>query len=202
MRPLTPFDYTRPVLRTIEDAALMPGDLAQFRGRGLIASWIRWVTMGVHTHSGIVTRNGVGPDLLEIREFIGGRRIPLSAAVDRAPGRIDIFRPREAFDLNTLGTVRVMRTITARDYGYWGIARLALYRLPFVWRLCRISTRDVIEGKGDNAPFCSQAVAIAYRLGGGVDPVPRKPDHLVTPADLTSSLLFDYHCTLIPDVAS
>lgn len=198
MRPLTPFDWRRPTLRSIEDAALIPGDLVQFRGRGLVASWIRWVTMGVHTHSGIVTRNGTGPDLLEIREFIGGRRIPISAAVAQAPGRIDVFRPREAFNVNTLGVVRVMREITAKEYGYWGIARLALQRVPIVWRLCRVSTSDVMDRRKDRAPFCSHAVAIAYHLGGGVDPCPRKPDHLVTPADLTWSLLFDYHCTLVP----
>jgi site-specific DNA-methyltransferase (adenine-specific) len=103
---------------------------------------IRWATHGVHSHSGMITINGNGPDLMEVREFIGGRRIPLSAAVADAPGRIDIFRPREEFNPNQIGATRLMREITARRYGYWGIARLALQRVPFLWRFCKVDTRD------------------------------------------------------------
>lgn len=192
------FDVARPYLLPIGRAELRSGDLAQFRGRGLVSSWIRWATHGVHSHSGMVRVDTEGNvDLLEVREFIGGRAIPLEAAVERAPGRIDIFRPRVDRwpEYSVARAVEMMRIITSRRYGYLGVTRLALQRIPFVWRLFPIETRDVIDGRSSQAPFCSHAVAIACRAGG-VDPVPRKPDYLVTPADLTWSLLFDYVCTL------
>lgn len=200
MRRLTPFDLRKPILRSIDSADLRSGDVAQFRGVGLIASWIRYATHGVHSHSGMIRvdcDNNV--DLLEVREFIGGRAIPLGAAVANAPGRIDVFRPRRDRwpEYSTARAVDMMRLVTSRRYGYWGVARLALQRIPFLWRFFPIDTRDVIDGRTMQAPFCSHAVAIACRAGG-VDPVPRKPDYLVTPADLTWSLLFDYVCTLTP----
>lgn len=179
---------------------LRNGDIAQFRGRGLISSWIRWATQGVHTHSGMVRINCDGrADLLEVRELKGGRAVPLLSQVMQHPGRIDIFRPRVGlFQYDRDEAVELMRKITAKPYGYLGIARLLAQRLPVVWRFARIETRDVINEHDNRLPFCSHAVATACRVGGGIDPVPRKPDAQVTPADLTRSLLFDYVCTLVP----
>jgi hypothetical protein len=133
---------------------------------------------------------------LEVREFVGGRAVPLLGHVMKYNGRIDVFRPRaDLFEYDCAGAVDVMRDLTSRPYGYRGIARLAIQRVPILWRSVRLTTRDVMDG-APQAPFCSHAVCHACREGGGVDPVPRKPDDLVTPADLTWSLLFDYVCTL------
>jgi len=197
---MTPFDVHRPRLLAFAFAELANGDIAQFRGRGLIASWIRWATHGVHSHSGMIRVSDSGElDLLEVREFIGGRAVPLLDQVERYPGRIDVFRPRlHVFhQYSTEDAVWMMRRITSQKYGYAGVLRLALQRLPILWRLASVETRDVLHSGRKKAPFCSHAVAIACR-SGGVDPVPRKPDHLVTPADLTNSLLFDYVGTLVP----
>lgn len=196
---MRPFDVARPRIREFDRAQLRNGDIAQFRGRGLVSSWIRWATHGVHSHSGMVRVTEAGEiDLLEVREFIGGRAVPLLDQVEAFPGRIDIFRPRsELFPYCSGKAVEMMRRITSQRYGYLGILRLALQRIPFVWRCFQIETRDVLDEVKAKAPFCSHAVAIACRAGG-VDPVPRKPDYLVTPADLTCSLLFDYHATLVP----
>lgn len=183
-----------------QDADLQHGDILQYRGSSLISSWIRYVTGGVHTHSAMLRIDRLGrADVLEIREFIGGRAVPLLGHVVQCPGQIDVFRPRlEIFPhYDTEAAVGVMRDLTARSYGYRGIARLALQRVPFLWRLVRLSTDDLTDRtRPPSAPFCSHAVAHACREGGGVDPVPRKPDDLVTPTDLTWSLLFDYVCTL------
>jgi hypothetical protein len=179
-------------------ADLRTGDILQYRGSTIISEWIRFATHGVHSHSAMLRIDSLGrADVLEIREFVGGRAVPLLGHVMQFNGRIDVFRPRvDVFkDYDAVSATDVMRDLTSRPYGYLGIARLAVQRIPFAWRLVRLETRDVIDGDGA-APFCSHAVCHACREGGGVDPVPRKPDDLVTPADLTWSLLFDYVCTL------
>lgn len=183
---------------SILDASIENGDLLQFRGRGLISSWIRFATQGVHSHSAMARVDKRGyVDCLEVREFVGGRAVPLIGQVIGNPGQIDVFRPRPLFDLNCLLAVNKMRELTSRSYGYAGIGNLLIQRLPILWRCSRLDTRDVVAGRESRSPFCSHAVSIAYQAGG-VDPVPRKPDDLVTPADLTNSLLFDYVCTLVP----
>ncbi len=193
------FDLDSLVLASVHDAPIQCGDLLQFRGNGAISSLIRFATHGVHSHSAIARRDALGRvDCLEIREFKGGRAVPLLGEVEKAPGRIDVFRPRtEIFGFDRTACVDKMRELTSRSYGYAGIARLALQRIPILWRMSRLDTRDVHTSREGRAPFCSHAVAIACQAGG-VDPVPRKPDDLVTPADLTCSLLFDYVCTLLP----
>lgn len=191
------FDIDNLNLVNWQDADVQNGDLLQFRGTGLIASWIRYATHGVHSHSAMARVEPDGRvDCLEVRELSGGRAVPLLGQVAKYPGAIDVFRPRWwLFDYRPADAVEKMRCLTSRRYGYAGIIRLAVQRVPFVWRFCRLQTSDVEAHREDRAPFCSHAVAIACRAGG-VDPVPRKPDDLVTPADLTCSLLFEYICTI------
>ena len=190
------FDVDNLVVFSVVEAPLQNGDVLQYRGSGLISSWIRWLTHGVHSHSAMLRIDEHGGDVLEVREFKGGRAVPLLGEVARNGGRIDVFRPRvDVFAYDANAAVERMRDLTSRHYGYLGILRIFLQRMPFVWRFMRASTADYERGAESCAPFCSHAVAMACSAGG-VDPVPRKPDALVTPADLTCSLLFDYVCTL------
>lgn len=179
-------------------ADLQQGDLLQYRGNTIISEMIRFATHGDHAHSAMLRIDSLGrADVLEIREFVGGRATPLLGQVLMHDRRIDVYRPRvKVFvDYDPDGAVDVMRELTSRPYGYRGILRLALQRVPIAWRFVRLSASE-IEAGSPVAPFCSHAIAHACRVGGGVDPVPRKRDDLVTPADLTWSLLFDYVCTL------
>jgi hypothetical protein len=89
--------------------------------------------------------------------------------------------------------VRRMRILTGRKYGRLGIARMYAMRFPIVRLFFGTPTDDLIDTS--LRPFCSHAVTDAWRVGGLVDPVPNRPDHLVTPSDLTSSLFFQYACT-------
>lgn len=186
------------ILKRWHDAELFTGDILQYRGSRYVSDLIRFVTGGDHTHSAMLRIDPLGrADVIEIREFLGGRAVPLLGQVILHDKRIDVYRPRvDVFgDYDPSGAVDVMRELTSRPYGYRGILRLALQRVPIAWRFVRLSESDVAAGY-PVAPFCSHAIAHACRVGGGVDPVPRKRDDLVTPADLTWSLLFDYVCTL------
>ena len=184
---------------SLHNAPIRTGDLLQFRGSGLISSWIRFATHGVHSHSALARVDNLGRvDCLEVRELKGGRAVPLLSEVIKNPNSIDVFRPRyDTFAFDADAAVSKMRELTARGYGYAGIFKLAIQRIPIVWRFSRLRTSDIEQCNETRAPFCSHAVAIACQAGG-VDPVPRKPDDLVTPNDLTFSLLFDYLCTLKP----
>lgn len=191
------FDPTRPNLIPYAEAEslILDGDIAQFRGASWLSTAIQYATGGPHSHSALLQRNNGTVDVLEVREWFGGRRVPLRSQAERHPGRIDVFRPNRHLwpQLSSAEVLGVMRTMTGRNYGYRGVLRLALQRVPGLWRLWPIAAND--ELSGNDAPFCSHAVCTSFRLGG-IDPVPRKPDHMVTPNDLTHSLLFDYQFTI------
>jgi len=177
------------------------GALAQYRANSLVSWGIRSFTNGCHSHSAMVRRNKDDSlDVLELREFIGGRAVPLEGQVHRMPAQIDIFvsdftRWPEA---NPDGAVAYMRELTNRDYGYSGVFRLALMRLPllrWLWRYDQVDARD-----SNKPPFCSHAFSVAWAIGGNVPPVLRKSCDLITPAELTCSWLFsEYVGTLVPD---
>lgn len=196
------FDPRHPYLVPYRDAApgLRNGDLAQFRSRSLLSYLIRVGSFGVHSHSGMIRRNGDDRiDLLEMYEGVGGRARPLDACVAEAPGLIDIFRPNldRWPELDLDGATSYMRRLTGKRYGRAGLLLLAGMRavgLRFLLHPLAYNTDDTAPCQ--RPPFCSHAVCEAYRVGGGVDPVPRTPDWMVVPAQLTTSLLFDYVCTL------
>lgn len=169
-------------------------DLAQYRGNGWISKVIQYATGGPHSHSAMLWNNGTA-DVLEVRELRGGRRVPLRSQAEKYPARIDVFRPKWHLwpFLDAQATIDSMRIMTGKDYGYRGVARLVLQRIPGIWRLWPAKVND--NADSDDAPFCSHAVSTAYRIGG-VDPVPNKPDWQVTPNDLTHSLFFDYQFTI------
>lgn len=199
---MTDFDPRDPLLVDLRDAlpVLRNGDLLQFRSRSLISYLIRVGSHGVHSHSAMLRRNGDDRlDVLEMYEGAGGRARPLEAAVQEAPGRIDVFRPdaNRWPELDLAGATSHMRRLTGKRYGRGGLLMLAAMRavgLRFLLHRLAYNTDD--RAVSDRPPFCSHAVCESYRIGGHVDPVPRTPDWLVTPAQLTTSMLFNYLCTL------
>ncbi len=94
------------------------------------------------------------------------------------------------------GTVRFMRRLAGCPYGYAVLVAAAVRHLPVVRWLVRPSLNDAAVDR--RPPFCSQACAMADRLGGGVDPVPHLADCFTEPADLARSAFYRYQYTLIP----
>jgi hypothetical protein len=137
---------------------------------------------------------------LEVRQWYGGRAVTLSSQVRHYPGRIDVFEvnPEDRWPrFDRHGAVRFMRRLAGCDYGYRGVALAALLHLPVVRMLVRPNVDD--DSTNRRPPFCSHACAMADRLGGGVDPVPRLADALTEPSDLARSPLYRYRFTLAPD---
>ncbi|MCG8451233.1 MAG: hypothetical protein MI725_16825, partial [Pirellulales bacterium] len=133
----------------------------------------------------------------EVRELKGGRAVTLESQVHRFPGRIDVFETNPGNRWNEYdraGAVRYMRRLAGCDYGYFGVLQAALRHLP-LWRFW---VRPDMDDKKvtRRPPFCSQACAMADRLGGRVDPVPYLADRVTEPADLARSNFYRYRFTL------
>lgn len=177
------------------------GDLLLFRKRriGLLDGAIAVAGRGIHSHAAKAAWWKNDLFCLEVREFHGGRAVVLSNQVRKYPGRIDVFRPNaegrwSRYDAD--GSLEVMRRFAGGEYGYWNVLLTALTHMPF----CRLFVRPTREDDPvldyDRPPFCSQAVALADRIGGGVDPVPHLADRFTEPADLARSPFYKYLFTL------
>jgi len=170
------------------------GDLLLFRCRGLISAFGR----GEHSHAAKAAWWESDAFCLEVRDWYGGRAVTLSSQVRRYPGRIDVFEvnPDDRWpNYDRRGAARFMRRLAGCDYGYAGVALAALLHLPVVRMFVRASVDDTAVER--RPPYCSQACAMADRLGGGVDPVPHLADCLTEPADLARSPFYRYRCTLV-----
>ncbi|MBN1908693.1 MAG: hypothetical protein JW818_03050 [Pirellulales bacterium] len=169
------------------------GDLLLFRRRGLISIAGR----GVHSHAAKASWWDGELFCLETRELRGARAVTLSSQVEEHPGQIDVFETnpdRRWMEYDRRGASRFLRRLAGSPYGWFNLVGTALMHLPWVRLFVRANTDDTACNR--HPPFCSQAVAMAERLGGHVDPVPHLADRLTEPADLARSPFYRYRFTL------
>jgi hypothetical protein len=177
------------------------GDLLLFRRRGLISIAGR----GDHSHAAKAAwwpaHDEEYSDLfcLEVREWRGGRAVTLESQVRRFPGRIDVYQvnANERWpEYDRTRATYFMRRLAGCDYGYAAVLAAAMLHLPAIRLAVRAEVDDTVIDR--RPPFCSQACAMADRLGGGVDPVPHLADRLTEPGDLARSPFYLYQFTLVP----
>lgn len=177
------------------------GDLLLFRRRRCsLGSVIAIAGRGEYSHAAKVGWWGNQPFCCEVREWHGGRAVSLESQVRRYSARIDLFRanPESRWpEYDRLAAVRFMRSLAGCDYGYTSVLRASLLHLPLVRLAVRPETED--NARDSRPPFCSQAVAMADRLAGGVDPVPYLADRLTEPCDLAQSPFYQYQFTLVAE---
>lgn len=170
-------------------------DLLAFRRRGVISAFGR----GVHSHTAMAGWRGNDTlACLETRELSGCREVTLESQVKRYPGRIDVFRSNSGSrwpEFDAVAAVGFMRDLTGHRYGWRNVLVASLLHLPWLRLFLKANINDRAISRWP--PFCSQAVAMAYRAGG-VDPVPHLADSFTEPADLVRSLFFRYQFTLVP----
>lgn len=172
-----------------------PGWLIQYRGNGWFSPWVRLCTGGVHTHSAMVTGFN---EVSEVREFVGGRISTLDFQYERYATQMDFYSITRAFydPVGVQLSIRYMRTMGMNSqYDWWNILTIALRRIPLFHLCFEDKPIDDPRDLNDLTRHCSDAIALAYSLGL-VDPVPRWPNRLVTPHDLTKSMLFHYEFSL------
>ncbi len=181
------------------------GCCLQYRGAGYISGLIQRATGSIHSHSAMLRhcparQNGKDRyDVLEVREWVGGRATPLKSQVERYPERIDVYRPRTWIfpTMDPNGAVAYMRNLTGMGYANWNIVRLAIRNIPGLWRFTPLFVDDR-EMHDASDYHCSHAVAAAWQYGGGLDLVPGTPNCLVVPGHISACLAFEYFCTLVP----
>lgn len=177
------------------------GDVLLFRaGRNPVSRLISGAGRGPWCHAAIAAWWSDDLFCLEVREWYGGRAVLLEREVARRPGLIEVYRIadelRRPEEVDMFDVVRKMRRFAGASYGYWSVLRTALYHLPLVRMALTPLTDDRMEN--GRPPYCSQAVAYAYRVGGGVDLVPNAADCVSEPADLARSAVLEYQFTLRP----
>ena len=177
---LVPYNVVR---RKIRD-----GDLLLFRPRGLWTRLIPVAGRSVYAHAAMA---GWWEDRLMCVEMTqgGGRAQLLSNLVEQWPGVIDLLPiqtpiPRR---FSRARALEAMLEITGQRYGWGNLVRAAFLHLP-VFRF--LVSPEMEDGANGTPPFCSQALATAYRAGGR-DPVPNLADRLTEPGDLARSAFFD-----------
>jgi len=142
----------------------------------------------------------VGHPSLQCLEMVatGGRSTSLARQVESYPGLIDLYAltiaPAERNRVRQRA-VWMMRRMIQRPYGFCAMLRVAFRHLAFIRLFCKPETDDMLYT--GRPPFCSQAIAAAYRFGR-LDVVPRLSDSMTEPGDLARSSYFDYRFTLIP----
>jgi hypothetical protein len=175
--------------------SIADADLLLFRRHSLIAIAGR----GEHSHAAKAAWWGSDLFCLEVREWYGGRAVTLESQVKRYPHRIDVYRANANQrwpEYDRTRSTQFMRRLAGCDYGYAAVLAAAMLHLPFVRLAVRAEVDDCAIDR--RPPFCSDACAMADRLGGGVDPVPHLADRLTEPADLARSPFYEYQFTLTP----
>jgi len=173
------------------------GDLLLKRGKGPISWAISVAGRSPWTHAGMACWWHDDLFLLEV-QWTGGRAVLLSTQVKRYPGQWNVFVRKDMTEMSThefaRASARFMRRLCGCSYGFAGLAAAALLHLPLVRCFVPADTDD--QARDHRPPFCSQACAMAYRIGGEVDPVPELADRLTEPGDLSRSPYFRYRFTL------
>jgi len=179
------------------------GDLLLWRPTSLMGRIIAACGRSEYSHAGMAAWVGVRLDSLDMVQWRGGVRGPLTDLVARHPGRCDWYEAvpylgelgNTPIWYDREGAVRTMGRFVGRRYGCRAIILVSLRHMPIARLLCPVPSDD----EHSHLPaFCSGAVSIACTDGGGIDPVPQLAHRLTEPGDLARSLLCRYRATLYP----
>jgi len=156
---------------------LQPGDVLLFRPSGILGRLVAWATGSEYGHVAMFLGTS-GKTVAEMREFIGGRILPLT---NYATETIDVFRPDTAEWMVRFNAIMAMYRVLGEPYSLWhGVAAFLLRRIPK--RL-----RKLFRFECDHHGYhCSQSISKAYR-DAGFDLCPGRPDWATTPGDLAKS---------------
>jgi len=156
---------------------LHSGDILLFRPSSIICYVASLFAWSKYSHAALVSVEDGVVYCLEVREFLGGRKIALKEYLRWEPAGIEVWRLQNP-PYMTCGShaVRAMQDFVGVKYGWFHVI------LAIVLRFVR-----AYGGKCENhPPFCSEAVSRAYRLAG-CDLRPDMPDRFTRPQDLANS---------------
>ena len=153
---------------------LQTGDILLFRPTSIMGYLASLLTWSKYSHAAMIeVVNGI-TYCLEVREFLGGRRIELA----NYGGRCEVWRLRDApYNYFCENAAMQMYKFLGVEYGWCHvIAAIALRGVrAYGCKECK-----------HHPPFCSEAVSRAYRLAG-IDLQPDISDRFTLPGDLAGS---------------
>lgn len=167
------------------DVLLVPRDgLVSIAGRGSFA------------HAAMLVWWRGQPMVCEFREWHGARAVTLVSQVASQP--IDVFRVEPRYHDAAERAADIMVRKLGRHYAWHHIAAAALLHLPFVRIFARPDTdADPLE-ESRLPEFCSEAIANAWHVASGVDPVPQLRHRYTEPNDLARTTFFRYRFSIKP----
>jgi hypothetical protein len=190
---LTTIDYRDARKWIASGDVLLFRDVPAWRGGHWYSAPFRVATRSRYTHAGMAA--WAGGRLLVLQSTAWGSRKPaLSALVRRYPGSIDVYRIRPGIQFAANNVAQVMLESVRHSYGWYSLSKVVLCHIAGLRWLVRTDEND--DAVSDHKPFCSEAVARAYRLGSRLDLVPNCADAYTTPGDLARSALLRYEFTL------
>ena len=147
---------------------------------------------GVCIHAAKACRWGDQLFYIDVRKYRGVTAVPLEQLVKKYPGRIEIYEvnPQNRWEnYDRQGAIRHLKNIvfTKEDC-----------RTAFLQTLRNLFS-ILLFGSWKKQPSMScgaEAIRIAERLGGGVEPVPEQVDKHISLCDLEASPLYRYRFTL------
>lgn len=165
----------------------------QYRPVSSLDKLICRATMSAHCHSGLLFKSLGGENLVHF-DTHPNRGVSLQSLDDvirKYGGTVDVYHLEPHYssrvDYDLLGELAL--SFVGLKYGWFSITRIVAANTPFVWGVVKTSIDD--EGKTKGLPTCSQLIAYITRRAG-LDLVPRTPDWMVVPGDLTKCLALRY----------
>lgn len=204
------FIEAKPLLRS--------ADVILFKNKGIASRFIRGATSSVYSHVGIVdivNGNGSNPiyELLEVKEWIGGRAICLKNAVEerKQDCSLDVYRSIPHFlklhfdekthqvvpirtDFDGKKVTRTFRTLLGCVYGWRRIWWIWKYKMAGL-RLFTNKDKLMEDESTPFYPICSSAVSYSYS-SNDYDLIYNKGDGYTSPGDLARSTRLNYLFTI------
>lgn len=190
-------------------AKIQEGDILLFSGVSCISHIIRKATGSEYSHIGIASWVDGTLEILEFREWKGGRAVNFTNVLTENSGKIDVYRPNDTFEVKTYSikekkvitelrpfnphkVTKTFRGLTGLPYGYYRI----FYLLKFYTLGSRLIYANNKSASLDNIsnnvfPVCSTAVAHAFNING-YDLIKNRSDERTVPGDIAMSPLLSY----------
>ena len=164
---------------------LKTGDILLFYPASIMGRISLFFAGGKYSHAALVSVEDGTPFCIEVREWIGGRKIILAEYRKAEPAYIDVYRTNSLFtdQANPLKAVAHMKEFIGTKYGWWHVIT-AIIRRRFGIKLKHKECEK-------HPPFCSEAIARAFRKAGW-DIVPYAWDRETLPRDLAESPCLDF----------
>ena len=153
------------------------GDILLFRPTSIMGYIAAFFTWSRYSHAAIVEVIDGVPYCLEVREFLGGRKIELKKYLEESPTVIEVWRPifvpHSSFGKQVVSR---MSDYINTKYGWYHVIMAVVLR----------GVRCYGGECSKHPPFCSEVVSRSYRECG-IDLRPDIPDRFTVPGDLAKS---------------